>query len=167
MDSEERKLDFEELTKEDWDDLLQGSKLLTYQKEDIIISEGQNFQRIYQIVEGKCRVEKGNTFLSRIGSGATLGEVSFLLSGGASASVIAETVVKAQVLEGYFMNILFNHKPQLGGKFFKYLAFQLKRRIEERENQTEEEKSEKPVQVPVDHSTLKAMYQEWEDNFDK
>lgn len=127
--------DPEALNKEDWDMLLQGAKLQSYPKDTVIVQEGDNFQRIYQIVEGVCRIEKGGKRLGQMVSGQTFGEISFLLSGGASASVIAESEnVEVYILEGYFINILFGRKPELAGRFYKYLADSIQRSLRSREN---------------------------------
>jgi len=68
--------------------------------------------------------------------GQTFGEVSFLLSGGASASVIADSAnVEVYILEGYYINILFGIQPELAGRFYKYLAYTLQRRIRSREEE--------------------------------
>jgi CRP-like cAMP-binding protein len=62
-----------------------------FQKEDIVVGQGQCFQRIFQIVKGECRIEKtiNNERVSsgRIGDGEIFGEMSFVLGGGAKASV--------------------------------------------------------------------------------
>jgi len=128
--------DPESLTEDDWHILLQGSKRVTYNKDQAIITEGENFQRIYQIIEGGCRIEKGGKRLGAMETGQTFGEISFLLSGGASASVIADGEnVEVFLLEGYFLNILFGMKPELAGRFYKYLAKTLQRRVRSREEE--------------------------------
>lgn len=112
--------DSEVLTNEEWDLLLDGSKTKLFVKDQIIIQEGDNFQRIYQISEGICRIEKGGNILGTLETGQTFGEISFLISGGATASVIANSEkVIVIILEGYFMNILFGRKPEIAGRFYK------------------------------------------------
>jgi len=46
------------LTKVDWDLILKDAKLIRFSKNDIIIQEGDRFQRIFQVASGSCRVEK-------------------------------------------------------------------------------------------------------------
>ena len=131
---EEETHDPEALTEDDWTVLLQGSKKVTFVKDQVIVTEGENFQRIYQISTGSCRIEKSGKPLGEMGEGATFGEVSFLLSGGASASVIADSSsVEVYLLEGYYINILFGMKPELAGRFYKYLAKTLQRTVQLRE----------------------------------
>jgi CRP-like cAMP-binding protein len=119
---EDEEEETDSLSKEDWGFLLQGAKTVTYENNQRIVSEGETFQRIYQIVKGTCRIEKSshNRPLGTMGAGQTFGEVSFLLSGGASASVIVDSdQVEVTVLEGYFINILFGMKPDIAGRFYK------------------------------------------------
>jgi len=119
-----------ELTNEDWDLLLQGAKLKTFSKDEAIVVEGDSFQRIYQIVEGCCRIEIGGKVVGFMVTEDTFGEISFLLSGGATASVIADSeTVDVYIMEGYFINILFGRKQELAGRFYKYLAHELQRRV--------------------------------------
>jgi signal-transduction protein with cAMP-binding, CBS, and nucleotidyltransferase domain len=133
----DREKDPEDLTQDDWGFLLQGAKMPVYERGQKIIGEGEQFQRIYQIVKGTCRIEKAafeKPIGSGMGPGQTFGEISFLLSGGATASVIADSdTVEVYILEGYFMNIVFSMKPELAGRFYKYLATMLQRRIRSRE----------------------------------
>jgi len=129
--------DPETLTQTDWEFLFQGSKMQSFDKNQTILSEGEHGQKIYQIASGTCRIEKpsiGKT-LATMEQGQTFGEISFLLSGGATASVIADsTTVDIYILEGYFLNILFTIRPELAGRFYKYLAITLQKRLREREN---------------------------------
>jgi CRP-like cAMP-binding protein len=127
-------VDAEALTQSNWDLLLQGAKIQKYKKENAIIREGENFQRIYQMISGQCRIEKGNKCLGVMYAGQMFGEISFLVSGGATASVIADSdEVEIYVLEGYYINILFAMRPELAGKFYKHLASCLQRTIRSRE----------------------------------
>jgi len=122
--------DPEALTNDDWDLLLQGAKLKTYLKGEPLIVEGESFQRIYEVLEGNCTIQKGEKIVGNLGIEGMTGEISFLLSGGATASVIAESkTVEVYIMEGYFINILFGRKPELAGRFYKYLANELQKKV--------------------------------------
>jgi CRP-like cAMP-binding protein len=127
------------LSEEDRAKILKGAKCLIYQKDDYVISEGDQFQRIYQLARGSCRIEKlvGNEtkVLGRMTSDDGLfGEISFLEGGAASASVIAdEPDTAVYIIEGYFLNILFEENPGLSGRFYHYLAHMLSKRLKQRE----------------------------------
>ena len=80
----------ESLTKDDWDLVLRDAKLIKFKKDEIIISEGDYFQRIFQLSAGRCRAEKRGAVLGYIDQHETFGEISFLQGEGATVSVIAD-----------------------------------------------------------------------------
>jgi len=126
----------EGLTTEDRAALLEGAKVQRFFQGQEIIAEGADFQRVYQIDKGTCRIVRGQTVLGYLEAGQFFGEVSFLLSGGATAAVVADTEeVELSILEGYFINILFGIRPEMAGRFYKHLANVLQRRIREREDE--------------------------------
>jgi len=45
------------LTKEDWNILAKGFKLITYTRNEPIVEQSVAHQRIYQVAKGKCRIE--------------------------------------------------------------------------------------------------------------
>ena len=63
----------------------------------------------------------------------TFGEISFLQGGsrGANASVIANSDdgVELTIIEGYYINALFNVNPGFAGRFYQYLSMVLAHRI--------------------------------------
>jgi CRP-like cAMP-binding protein len=148
---------FKVLPPEDWDLILKGAKCISVRKDEVIIAQGEHYQRIYQISRGVCRTEvkilhfinfyifvqiqqEGKrVVLGKMGQGETFGEISFLRQGkGASASVLADSEdgVDLTIIEGYFVNALFNVNPAFAGRFFKYLATLLAYRIRAREAQS-------------------------------
>lgn len=115
-----------------WEIILMGGREVRFRQDDVIIKEGEELQRIYQIVEGTCRVEKVgfDHVLARMPNGSTFGEMSFLLGGGASASVIADSEeVTVFIIEADYFKRLFNERPELAGRWFKYLATVLEGRF--------------------------------------
>jgi CRP-like cAMP-binding protein len=86
---------FKSLPQSDWEQLLQGAKTITVAKDAVIITQGEEYQRIFQINSGLCRIEinkEGKRVrLGSMGQDETFGEISFLNGGsGASAHVIAD-----------------------------------------------------------------------------
>jgi CRP-like cAMP-binding protein len=66
--------------------------------------------------------------------GQMFGELSFLLGGQSTASVLAhETEVEVQIIEDAYLNILFVRQPALAGRFYHHLASLLANRIKESE----------------------------------
>jgi uncharacterized LabA/DUF88 family protein len=45
------------LTAEDWSIILRGAKRLVVRKDAVIISQNSDFQRIFQVVRGNCRIQ--------------------------------------------------------------------------------------------------------------
>ena len=127
------------LTKGDWNLLQQGFQCITYTKDKPITEQGTTPLRLYQIARGKCRIQIKSAdsepqVVGFLNTGALFGEISFLDSSAATASVIAnEDVVEVYVIEGYFINILFVKYPELAGRFFAYIAGVIAGRLNERE----------------------------------
>ncbi|KYQ94307.1 RasGEF domain-containing protein [Tieghemostelium lacteum] len=138
----------DELTKEDWELIgREGSRCTIYKKDEVIVCEGEKMQRIYQIGRGSVRIEKsvpiapGSMQTRKVTLGTmkqddTFGEITYLLSGEATAHVVADSdQVEVYAIEGQFVNILFDLNPYLASKWFKYLATALNKTLIERESQ--------------------------------
>eukprot|EP01097_Dermamoeba_algensis_P009489 TRINITY_DN667_c0_g1_i4.p1 TRINITY_DN667_c0_g1~~TRINITY_DN667_c0_g1_i4.p1 ORF type:complete len:916 (-),score=254.98 TRINITY_DN667_c0_g1_i4:345-3092(-) len=122
--------DQEPLTKEDLELLLKGAKLVSYPKEAIVVQEGQLYQRLFQINKGTCRITKMGKPLGYMSSGEMFGEISFLEGSGAAVSVISdEEEVSLSIIEGYYINILFEMKPGFAGRFYHHLCTLLAGRL--------------------------------------
>jgi len=126
----------------EWDKILEGKRAIHFSKEDHVVTQGnEQPQRLYQIDRGSCRIEKtmedGQTVVFEvITTGAIFGEISFLGSSGgrATASVVAnepDTVVN--VIEGFYLNILFEYFSGLSGKFYHNLGTVIAKRLKMRE----------------------------------
>ena len=121
----------------DWHLLLMGAVRRKYRKNEVILHQGDELQRIYQIIHGECTVQVAtptgeHKTLAFLGDDETFGEISFLLGGGAKASVVAHTdTVSLFVIEADYFKRLFNADPRLAGRFFKYLCTVLERRVRE------------------------------------
>lgn len=50
------------LTSEDWKLILGGAKRLIAKQGTVIVSQNSNFQRIFQIIRGTCRIERVSDF---------------------------------------------------------------------------------------------------------
>lgn len=128
---------------EDWDLILKGARTVTYKKDDVVIREGEQFRRIFQLARGECRFEKiidgKSKVLGKMGKDSKddnlFGEISFLEGGRASASVVCDKDdTQIAIIEGYFLEILFEYYPDLPGRFYHYLAAVLSKRLKQRES---------------------------------
>jgi CRP-like cAMP-binding protein len=127
------------MSKEDWALVQRGFKLVTFNKDEDVVKEGTEMQRIYQIAKGTCRIQithptEGPKVVGSMETGALFGEMSFLEGKGATASVIADSeTVEMYILEGHFINIVFAANPDLSGRFYAYLASVIAERLNARE----------------------------------
>jgi len=112
---------------------------------------------LFQIREGKCRIEKEiddgtsiilGTIPQEYKSGSKddiFGEISFLEGGKATASVISDSDdTTILIIEGYYLNILFEYNPDLPGRFYHYVAIMLSMRLNKRQ---EEERNERKLSM--------------------
>ena len=125
---------------EDWKKLLEGAVTHEYKTGDVIIQQGQQHQRIYQIASGCCNVvvdtPEGRKALVTLVTGALMGELTFLDPSNqkATASVLAGSDdCSIYIIEGHFINMLMVDQPQLAGKFYSYLCSILAKRHSDRE----------------------------------
>jgi CRP-like cAMP-binding protein len=129
------------LTADDWKLILDKSKQLIYNKNDVVIKQGdQSPQNLYQLAHGRCRVEQVRPeddsvqVVGVINSGETFGEISFLQNSQITASVVADDDrVEIYVIEGDHLNEIFNEFPAVPGRFYKYLATLISNRLHNRE----------------------------------
>eukprot|EP01127_Copromyxa_protea_P015382 TRINITY_DN4420_c0_g1_i1.p1 TRINITY_DN4420_c0_g1~~TRINITY_DN4420_c0_g1_i1.p1 ORF type:complete len:620 (-),score=144.50 TRINITY_DN4420_c0_g1_i1:23-1882(-) len=128
-----------EMEAEDWGMVLKDAKYKEYQNNEVVLKEGASSTSIFQIVSGRVCIQKqtadGIKKLGTMESEALFGEMSFLASGCATASIIAEGRVKIAVLEQTALYMLFVKNPHLAGRFYSYLANILALRLSERELQ--------------------------------
>lgn len=117
------------LTEGDWDIFLSGAKLRRYNRDETVISEGQPTSALYQVMQGRVRVELAipkqaqSVVVAHRGMGEMFGEISLLKHGLATASIIAdEENTIMYVLEGSFLDSLFRTEPGLPSRFYCFLA---------------------------------------------
>lgn len=162
--NEEQRPSFD-LTENDWELILRGANIVSYNKGDFIINEGDSFQRIFQLVRGSAKIEKKQRDGSSLMIGlltkddSVFGEISFIEGGVTSASIVAnEDNTEVYIIEGYFLNVLFERNPGLSGRFYHYLAKLLAKRIKNREQQqskmiqsqtSDDEKVTKPLNLEL------------------
>jgi len=119
-------------TEEDWNIILKGSRVFTFEANEVVIKEGEKVAQLYQIQSGGCKaVQKQNPdlVLASIGpEDKIFGERSFLEGGKATVSMITTQPTRVTVIEAYFLNILIQYYPALTGRFFHYISAVLARR---------------------------------------
>eukprot|EP01102_Stenamoeba_stenopodia_P007490 TRINITY_DN2096_c0_g3_i1.p1 TRINITY_DN2096_c0_g3~~TRINITY_DN2096_c0_g3_i1.p1 ORF type:complete len:776 (+),score=181.92 TRINITY_DN2096_c0_g3_i1:1533-3860(+) len=136
------------LSEDDWKLLFRGSKSVTYKKDQVLLTEGEENHCIYKIYRGSCAVIKelengGKVTIGSIGEQETFGETSFF-EGTASASVVVATdEVELGVIESHFLRIVFDRYPKLAGRFYHHLTTVLSKRILAARQKKEQKKEQK------------------------
>lgn len=114
-------------------DMLQLSKLRTYDANEIITKEGIYDSWIYVLVYGEVKVTKGGSELARFGeSGDTFGELAVLDGEARSATVSATIKTKCLAIDASFMDSLPpEEQSAFYSIFYRMLAEILSRRLRE------------------------------------
>lgn len=129
-------------TDEHWNIILKGARIGNFKKDDILIKENDQINTVFQLIRGQVRFEKlVDNAVCVLGTMATdgtnellFGEISFLEGGKASASVLCDKDdTQIAIIEGYWLDALFQYYPELSGRFFHYLARVLSKRLKQRE----------------------------------
>lgn len=126
---------FDFLTQDDERLLLERAKRVHYKPGEAILEEGSRRQAIFVIRSGLVGVEVAHlgrgVALRQLGPGAVFGEMSFLESSAASASVIAREDAEVDVIEGTFVHSLLESVPGMAARFYQSLAVTLAQRLRE------------------------------------
>eukprot|EP01129_Flabellula_baltica_P004393 TRINITY_DN1525_c0_g1_i3.p1 TRINITY_DN1525_c0_g1~~TRINITY_DN1525_c0_g1_i3.p1 ORF type:complete len:1000 (-),score=212.38 TRINITY_DN1525_c0_g1_i3:14-3013(-) len=70
----------DDLTEEQWQTLLEGSSTYTYDTGDVIITQGQEIGRIYQVVQGYCLLQKKGQPAGVLSEDAIFGDIVLIVS---------------------------------------------------------------------------------------
>ena len=120
---------FDELTPDERVHMLNGADEEHYLMGQSILTEGQPNQAIYVIVDGLVRVSRANVHLTNLGLGNIFGEMAFLTSEAASASVSAVQETTVLRIDHEHIAELIAEKPDFGTRFFRSLAGTLAMRL--------------------------------------
>ena len=114
-------------------DMLQLSKLRTYDAGEVITKEGIYDSWIYVLVYGEVKVTKGGSELARFGeSGDTFGELAVLDGEARSATVSATINTKCLAIDASFMDSLPpEEQSAFYSIFYRMLAEILSKRLRE------------------------------------
>jgi len=121
------------LTPDDQQQLLAGAQQIAYRRGDVLLTEGVQAHKLFLIRQGYVRVEhtaKGQGIaVARLGPGQVVGEMGFLAGTGATASVIADEDVLADVVEGAHLEALLHSNPGFASRFYQSLAVAMAERL--------------------------------------
>jgi CRP-like cAMP-binding protein/SAM-dependent methyltransferase len=121
------------LTGDDERLLLEKASDVSVAVHEVLLGEGSRRQALFLLRDGTVRVERAHlgqgVAIARLGPGSIFGEMSFLESGPASASVVAETPARVAVVEGRDVQSLIGSVPGFGTRFYQSLAVMLSGRL--------------------------------------
>jgi CRP-like cAMP-binding protein len=118
------------LTDNDWALLRTISRRVVFKPREIIITINSRPDALFILVNGSAVVEVlRGTRIAKLGAGDICGEMSFIESNAASASVVAETETQVDVLDLPKLAEVFTNHPHLEARFFKSLALLLSQRL--------------------------------------
>jgi len=117
--------------------ILARSERQRYQRGEIIIREGRDYNAIVMIDVGWVRIQYQNptatsfdaVVVARLGPGAIFGDMSFLDHTRSCATVLAETEVEALYLDGAEVDEMVRADPAFAGRFYQSLAVNLAHRL--------------------------------------
>jgi len=107
------------------------SKKLTFAAGQALIREGDPSWALYVVTEGTARVERNGKAIATMSEGDIFGEMSFLESGNASATVTAQDDLSVELIESRELLQTFESFPHLGARFYRSIAVTLSRRLRE------------------------------------
>ena len=122
--------------------LLERAESKSYSKGETLIHEGDTNAIIYIILDGEVSVRKEiendqQRELTALGFGSIFGEMSFLGSAPASASVVATEDVEVLCVEHQHLNDLVRQDPAFSGRFYQSLAVTLANRLRQMNQRTD------------------------------
>jgi CRP/FNR family transcriptional regulator, cyclic AMP receptor protein len=92
----------------------------------VICEEGQTGVGLHIIVQGETKVQVGGSERARLGPGAFFGEIALLDGGPRTATVIAETPVKALSIVIWDFKALLESQPNLALKMLEEVCRRLR-----------------------------------------
>jgi extracellular factor (EF) 3-hydroxypalmitic acid methyl ester biosynthesis protein len=124
---------FHFLTHDDLRLLAEKARRVSFATGEIVLSEGSEAPGIFVLRSGRVKIEKRFPSpphtITTLGPGEVFGEVSFIDSHPASASVIAVEASEADILEKTEVISLLASVPGLSSRFYQSLALKLSERL--------------------------------------
>lgn len=101
-----------------------------FKPREIIISINSRPTALFMLVSGTAVVEMVRGVpIAKLGPGDICGEMAFVESNAASASVVAQTEAEVDVIELPGIHEVFTQHPHLEARFYKSLALLLSQRL--------------------------------------
>ena len=98
------------------------AKLITIHNGTQMITEGEDGNTMYVILDGTARVSRGGRRLATIGAGDSVGELALLSKGPRTATVVATSDIEAAIITRRQLNGLLEDAPAFARKLLEALA---------------------------------------------
>lgn len=119
---------FEEIPKRHLRSIARVTRLSSHPAGRTIVHEGADGSAMYVLLEGGARVVRKGRTLARLGAGDFFGEISLIDGGPRTASVVADTPIRALKLEGQDFRKVLAGEPALALRILQALAARLRER---------------------------------------
>jgi extracellular factor (EF) 3-hydroxypalmitic acid methyl ester biosynthesis protein len=121
------------LTSDDYNLLWEKGKIVTYQKNEVILPENHPSEAIYLLRKGRVRVERSasgrGVAIACLSPGDIFGEMSLLEEEDTSAAIVAQEEVEVSILEKTTLYSLLVSIPGLSIRFYQSIAYNLSLRL--------------------------------------
>lgn len=126
---------FKHLRNAEWQSLLTNAEQERFSADHVLLEEGHKPEGIFIIQSGEvkvCRDHVGfQVELATAGPGTIFGEMSFIESEPANASVISKTDIEILYITHDHVQTIIRENPGFFGRFFQSLAYILSQRLRE------------------------------------
>ena len=119
------------LTVDDRALMTEASTRVWFGHNEVVIQQEQTRTALMTVCAGVARVETDGVPISLLGAGAIVGEMSFIGNTTASATVIADTYLGVDVIEGESLHNLIASVPGFATRFYNSIALLLSRRLKQ------------------------------------
>eukprot|EP01125_Pyxidicula_operculata_P010461 TRINITY_DN3439_c0_g1_i2.p1 TRINITY_DN3439_c0_g1~~TRINITY_DN3439_c0_g1_i2.p1 ORF type:complete len:1102 (+),score=270.77 TRINITY_DN3439_c0_g1_i2:21-3326(+) len=109
------------LDEKDWSLILAACVTVNFKAGTSIVSEGVKMGlKLFQIQSGSCNIQKNvnktPTVIATLGTKDSFGEIEFFNDSVPQVSLVAVEDTTINIIEGYYLNVLFQHHPYLRSK---------------------------------------------------
>jgi CRP/FNR family transcriptional regulator, cyclic AMP receptor protein len=119
------------VTPNDWVLIKAGARQMKFNAGDVLIHQDSPGGTLFLLRSGMARIEANGIMLAKIGAGQICGEIAFLENCLSSASVIAESEMEVDAIDGAELHRIFRMFPHVGSRFYHSLAVLLSKRLRE------------------------------------
>lgn len=119
---------FEEVPRRHLRSIARVTRLSSHPAGRTVVHEGADGSAMYVLLEGRARVVRKGRTVARLAAGDFFGEISLIDGGPRTASVVADTPIRALKLEGQDFRRVVAGEPALALRVMRALAGRVRQR---------------------------------------